>query len=219
MKLISDHKLNRQGFTIIELMIATIIVSVILVFVSTVMIGIGRIYYKGINQNRVQDNARAINDEVSQQLQFNGSDVIPVGPTASGLRRYCIGNVRYTYVLNKRIGPADANHALHVLWRDTNPNPDTCFLLDTFFNTTTPSAGGVELIAANSRLTEFTITPSTSPYTVRVGVLFGEGADRPTDSMITGSGIDTRCRGGAGSQFCATGTSVSTVARRSINSN
>ncbi len=61
-------KANQQAFTIIELMIATTVVSVILLMVSIIMINIGGLYYKGFSQARTQDNLRSISDEVARQL-------------------------------------------------------------------------------------------------------------------------------------------------------
>ena len=211
-------KQSQKGFTIVEIMIATTILSVILLLASVVMIGLGRLYYKGINTNRVQDNTRAISDEISQQLQLSGANLDETATTPSGIKAYCIGNIRYTFILNRRLGANDPARllSLHVLWRDKTPGSG-CITNDNFFDTDVPMDGpaqpsenGVELIATNSRLTAFTISPS-SPYTITIGEVFGD------DDVFSGAGIATTCNGGIAGQFCATATAVSTVSKRIVD--
>src|SRR5665213_2550121 len=67
----NPKNLNRKAFTIIELMIATSVLSIILLLVTTMMISIGNLYYKGINQARVQDDVRTISDDLSSHLQLS----------------------------------------------------------------------------------------------------------------------------------------------------
>lgn len=165
-----------QGFTIIELMIATSIVSVILLMVSIIIINIGGLYYKGISQANAQDTVRRISDELTQQLQL--SDTIPrrpATPAPDGVESVCIGTTRYTYLIGKQIG-ADTKH---VLWRD-KVSSAACPVISTAgsLNVDSPSltgslGGGVELVGPRSRLTKFTII-SPSPYTITVNIALGE---------------------------------------------
>lgn len=216
MKNMKENK-SQQGFTIVEIMIATTILSVMLVLVTTMIIGIGKLYSKGINLNRIQDNARTINDEVSQHLQLEGTGPIPAASPDGNTLAICVGNTRYSFVKNLRLGPNDSSHSVHVLWRDDNPNTGSCSVPNSFLSTevpqngaSNPSKNGVELMGANTRITEFTIT-ATSPYTVQVGLVYGD------DDLFTGSGMSVTCNGGVGSQFCATAQLTSTVAKRMLN--
>ncbi len=179
------HKLSsaQRGFTIIELMIATSVFSVILVIVSIVMIGIGNLFQKGINQARVQDNVRSISDQLAQDLKLNQNFVTadydatnsPIklnGNNKVPVTVYCVGGVRYTAMTGHKLGAngskdTDGTTLLspHVLWRDTyNGSCLPADLSATNPNTVTPiigvtgqGANGVELIADNSRLTAFCI--------------------------------------------------------------
>jgi prepilin-type N-terminal cleavage/methylation domain-containing protein len=128
---------SEDGFTIIELIIATAVLSIMLVLVTVLMINIGNLYYKGINQSRVQDSVRNITDSIGDQLKL--SDKVPQQATSSTdghTHAYCIGDKRYTYVLGVQIGHGgldatghETNPAYkHVLWQDTNPSPGTCFI-------------------------------------------------------------------------------------------
>jgi len=209
---------KQAGFTIVELMIATAILSTILLLVTTMMINIGNLYYKGVNQARVQDGVRTIADDVTQQLKFG--DLLTGGPwtVGSGVdtfheQAYCVGNIRYTYILGYQIGTGTdyltRPQAPHVLWRDANPSPGSCTEVDL----TASPTGGTELIPPNSRLTSFSISASTTTsYAVTVGVAYG-GLDLlsgPTDSPPT----FVTCTGVTGDQFCATAHLTTIVAQR-----
>lgn len=72
--MVNGRKLNnQQGFTIIELMVALSILSVLLVITTVTMIQIGKLYSKGVNAAAVQNAARNIVGDVSGALQFGGS--------------------------------------------------------------------------------------------------------------------------------------------------
>jgi prepilin-type N-terminal cleavage/methylation domain-containing protein len=201
---------GQHGFTIIELLIATAVFSTILVLASGMMINIGKMYYKGINQSRIQYAVRTITDEVAAQLQL-ADNVIPAAPLA-GVEAICIANTRYTYIENRQLrnGPLDADHSPHVLWRDKNPTPNSCAPVAGF--PTSPAAGlnGVELMAPNSTLTEF-IVAGTSPYTITIAAAYGDTG--PT-GVINLAGVNSRCKSGAGNQFCSTAHLTTAVARR-----
>ena len=136
---------QQTGFTIIELMIATAILSTMILIVTVLIVNIGNLYYKGINQSRIQDTARSISDQISQDLKYNGgrpsfsysTESAPNGSTSVYVYAYCVGNIRYTYVIGNQIGSGnDTNipptpQMPHVLWRDDSsysgdvlsPNP------------------------------------------------------------------------------------------------
>jgi type II secretory pathway pseudopilin PulG len=199
-------KLNQQAFTIVELLIATAVLSTILILVSFLIINVGNLYYKGINQARIQDNVRAITDEVSQHLQL--SDVaLPPLVTNGTTQSYCIGNTRYTFKLNAQI----VTQTPHVLWRDDNPTPGGCPPINSLFLTNPSGFGstnGVELIAPASSLTFFTISP-TSPYTISIGEAYGDPA-----LWAPPNGLNTLCQANKGQQFCATAHLTTTIVQR-----
>jgi prepilin-type N-terminal cleavage/methylation domain-containing protein len=86
-KQIRHRSSAEQGFTIVELMIATTVLSTLLVVVAIVMISIGKLYYKGLNQARLQDNTRNAVTAIAKQLQLNTGDPATRSPAydATGL--------------------------------------------------------------------------------------------------------------------------------------
>jgi len=217
--------LNRAGFTIIELMIATAVLSIILLLVTVMITRIGDLYYKGITQSRLQEDARSITTDVTQDLElssgalekpptpscFYDPDVTTTDPACPldsevPVRAYCINGVRYSYIVGEQIGVDIA----HVLWRDSPGGSAPCRPL----NITLQNPGGTdgsELIAPDSQLTEFRIKPiSTSPafYSISVYVAYG------ASNLLSGTGVNTACMGGTGNQFCATAGLTTTAAQR-----
>lgn len=211
---------HQQGFTIVELMIATAVLSVVLLLATVMITSIGTLYYKGVNQARIQNDARSITDEISQNLKLS-KGIIEFSPP-SGPRSYCINSVRYTYIVGTQIGNG-AGQSPHVLWRDQADAACTPVNL----NVTPPSANGTELISPRSRLVKLSIsgTPNT-PYKIDIGIAYGDsdllcspsapgtcngGAAMPAAAYQNG---DLICKGGAGRQFCATTTLTTTVLQR-----
>lgn len=91
---------RQKGFTIVELMIATAVFSFILLIATNGIIKIGQLYYKGVTQARTQEAARNISDELSRSLQFaNGykTEIATGNPT---LKKFCLGDTRYSYTIN-----------------------------------------------------------------------------------------------------------------------
>jgi prepilin-type N-terminal cleavage/methylation domain-containing protein len=186
---------DKRGFTIVELMIATTVLSVLLLLATAIMTSIGGLYTKGIHQSDVQDAARTIVDDVTQNAQLSNGVPSVVGPTA-GVSAYCIGSTRYSFVIGQQV--TDATHGL---WRDTVSGG--CTPAD-FANL----GSGVEMVPAHSRLTSFSIS-STSPYAITVGVAYGD------DDLFTDpSHGNYTCKGSAGDQFCATSALTTTVVPR-----
>jgi prepilin-type N-terminal cleavage/methylation domain-containing protein len=221
-----DHE---RGFTIIELMIATAILATILVLLTAMIIGIGKLYYKGLNQARVQDATRSVIDDVSQQLQLSGATPLLVNANISGIpmNAYCIGTTRYSFVVGKQIGTGTdittsgtTPQIPHVLWRDTNTSGG-CAPLDLTQNDPTAaapvgtSANGSELTPPNSRLTDFSIAgmppAGVSPYAVSIEVAYGNSDLLSSTSGPAGSVV---CKVTAGEQYCATASLTTTIVSR-----
>ncbi len=225
---------NQKAFTIVELMIATAILSIILVLVTAMMISIGNLYYKGTSQASLQDNIRNITDEMSQDLQLNGSALITGANVNPALpRSYCIGTTRYTYIVGLQISSSPGvGQSYHVLWRDNVP-AGTCpdIAQAVFDSTSLPTADpGTELIGPNSMLTGFTLTTGASPFTLTISEAYGP----PTLLCDTGTPGDCSaattnsnhiwnpnapvgeiiCKGLSGTQFCATASLTTTVSER-----
>ena len=225
-------KQSQQGFTIIELLIATSVLTLILMLATVMITNIGNLYYKGITLSQTQDTVRSVVDQLTQDLQLADGlpsvpdPVVPGNPNintslVAGQTLYatCIGTTRYSYVLDKQI----VTSLPHVLWRDSIGSGSICSPVDLSSTTTpnsaiSPGTNGAELMGTKSRLTSLVITTSSaSLYTVKVSIAYGEddllaGAD--TSNLLGGTDYNVACAGSTGNQFCATDRLTTSVIQR-----
>jgi len=138
----NNMKNQQSGFTVVELMVSTIIFSLILVAAMAGLVQIGRLYYRGITTARTQEQTRNVMAELSQSIQFTRVNVrvaavqpsIPIDPDNSDSDSdpaksfFCVGPRRYTFMVDRKLSfDPDTNPDLssrrkesrHVLWVDT----------------------------------------------------------------------------------------------------
>lgn len=214
-------KKSQNGFTIVELMIATTVMSVILLLATGVFTHLGSDYAKGIQMVRTQNSARNILDQLSQQLQFS-SDPFTSG-SSGAYRALCIGTTRYSYIVNKQEGTA-SNQSVHVLWQDTMPLGSPCLPLNVSVSPPSTSTGaaagnpgtGKELVPDHMRLTGFcAVDGGNNEFNANIWLVYGDDDLLGPSSGSDGCGGTHRyCLGGAGEQFCALSELQTTVARR-----
>ncbi|HEX8183046.1 MAG TPA: prepilin-type N-terminal cleavage/methylation domain-containing protein [Candidatus Saccharimonadales bacterium] len=233
MNRLSSHQSTRTrqaGFTIIELLIATSVFSVMLIVITAAVLQFSRQYYKGVISSSTQATTRALIDEVNRSLQFNGSSFSKFG-TNDG---YCIGAKRYSYKLNQQViddGPnAAAHQSYHALVTDTfsgcNTGTPPLSLAAANFPGTVENPR--ELLGERMRLLKFDIVEVNDMYTVTVRVAYGDD-DLLCSPSTTGdctnpnslAGVnnnmsDLTCRSTIGSQFCAV-SELTTTTRKRVN--
>jgi len=206
------------GFTIVELMIATSVFSVILLLITFGLIQVGRTYYKGITLTKTQNAARTIMDIISQDIQFSGGSInVPVSYPlpypdlhASDLYAICIGEHRYSVKLDKQI-PKETPQALNV---DKYSSCNTALPLNLI-----PGSGEScnlpdcrELLDANMRIAKFSVVPdatNTGLYNINLTVIYGD-TDLLEDNHQS-------CKLQTGAEFCAAVSISTTVQKRIIS--
>lgn len=208
------HKVTRDeaGFTMVELLIATAVFSLVLLICSMAIVQVGRMYYKGVITNRTQDTSRQVIEDIASAIQFGSEteatqfyeSVAPADIGGNMVGVICVGGSRYTYVTNRPLG-----QVAHVLWKD--PRPGTC----TPANVASASlSGGQELLGTNMRLPTgiavSQLADSTGRWAVTLRVAYGETVD-----LFEGGNPAQPCRGtNAGGQFCAVSDLSTSVIRR-----
>lgn len=207
-------KLNKKGFTILELLIATTVFSVILLVATTGIIRIGNLYYKNIISSRTQEAIRSINSEISTALQFSSGGVtLPSTPSSN---YFCIDNTRYRYNINSKVpdsGGIDTTKGL--IQEGLNPG-DNCNSVIVVFQK--------QLLGKNMRLLKF--GPPAQPagsdlWTINLKIAYGEddllsNYDNNGSLIVPAVALDTvSCKSGiSGSSFCATALLDTTVKKR-----
>jgi prepilin-type N-terminal cleavage/methylation domain-containing protein len=142
---------KHEGFTIIELLIASTVFAIIIMIITVGIINITQSYTKGITENSTQGVARNIINDISQAIQFSPGKITPVNvstgiveassspfpidnvyPPTPGTVVYgfCVGEREYLYQLGYMLvspsqpvyyGAEDSNNGIIV-----NPSGPDC---------------------------------------------------------------------------------------------
>lgn len=208
-------KSNQRGFTIIELMIATTVFSLVLLLCSTGLIQIGRTYTKGMTSAKTQGTARSVIDELSRSIQFSGGTVTttPANRTDGAPYVFCIDDTRYSVVTDRELkdSPTDTSQVKDVLVSDKfpgcNASSPALSLTDVNFNIGTVP-GAKELLAPNMRIANLQVNDKGSNlYEIVLRIVYGD------DDVLDGA--HDNCQNvRAGSQFCAVSELTTVVQKR-----
>jgi prepilin-type N-terminal cleavage/methylation domain-containing protein len=210
-----------KGFTIIELLISTVVFSMVLLVVAVGVMQFNRAYYGGITQSNTQNVARAILENVSQAIQFSGNAVTANdgnSNTPGSTYYFCAGGTQYRYLLGWQLSdnPSAALHqTYHALVID-NPNGG-CDNAGGIASINTASVSGTELLGVNMRLSHLSVTQVSgrpNMYKVEVRVVYGSDDLLKSPSNGGPTAPDVACQTGAGSQFCAMSDLTTVVQKR-----
>jgi prepilin-type N-terminal cleavage/methylation domain-containing protein len=215
MKMINED----AGFTIIELLIATTVFSVVLLLMTFGIIQVTNTFFKGDNDASTQRVATSVLNTLSQAVQFNG------GTVSQSANTLCIGGQQFSYWLGYQLEP-NANGALDQKTSALVENTGGC--------TGTASATGRELLTDDMRLSNLTVTCLSSAtlcsstttagalYQIDVRVVYGDydllySPSQPHLLPLQAAlATDAACSGqGVGEQFCAA-SNISTVVSERI---
>lgn len=232
---------RQAGFTIIELLVATMVFSVILLGATTALFQLEKMYYRGIITDRTQTTTRSIMSEISEQLQLNQNQVSFGGPITNGyttgsdttkFNAVCIATTRYSYVINAQVvagskaQPPTGHHIEHALWRDTIGPSQDCYPLDLSLanpeetpplvagGTAVSGTNGIELLAQNMRLASFSINPGCSDQSSRLCAVQLQVLYGDDDLLAPNADNPKGCLTTFGDQWCATSNLNTQVFKR-----
>lgn len=229
-------KHNRTaGFTIVELLIATAVFSVVLLTISAAIIQIGRLYYKGITSARTQEAARAVMDDIAQVIQFETGRVALglVGP--NGSQAICVATKHYSYKLGQQQAQNGANFQHALVRKDVPAGCLTTAAQD--LSSSTPPIEGQEMLGEKMRLANLQVERQglSDAYMIKVRVAYGDAEllcdpdnavptnaanCKSTLTMTEGQIANTRklsCKNiRTGTQFCAV-SELSTIVKRRLS--
>ncbi|HEV2402734.1 MAG TPA: prepilin-type N-terminal cleavage/methylation domain-containing protein [Candidatus Saccharimonadales bacterium] len=211
------------GFTIVELLIATVVFSMVLLLVTEGVLQITGTYYKGVTGANTQTVATNVISTIAQAIQFGGP-VMPtlnIGPDTDAA--FCVGNIQFSYLLGEQLvgtntTPLGANQKYHSLVE--NPLSGNCPATPPQPLHSGGAISGRELLSPQMRLSNLIISSVNgtgqngipAAYEITLQVTYGnddllisqsQGPNHPTAP-------DVVCRGSAGDQFCSV-TKLSTI--------
>lgn len=220
---------HQTGFTIVELMIATLVFSTILLVITYGILRFTSAYYKGVNSSTTQDTARSIMDTVSQAVQFSGSTIVPTdGPGATNGTYFCAADHIFVFKAGKQ----------YMGGTPTAANPG---LFEAATDGCKPSlvvySKGQELLGKHMRIANLQlINNGGQSYTVSIRLAYSSGGDpaHDGDDLLCSPSVnnsctssrtmtnfalpDLMCKTQTGSQFCATSALSTTVIQRVASS-
>lgn len=206
-----------KGFTIMELMVATLVFSAVLLLITTGIMQITRVYYKGVTEANTQNTARNIMDIVAQAIQFSGSSVGSTEDVEAGEDAgFCIGNQHFTYRLGWQVenkDNPDGQQTWHALVQKTiyGSNCSGSAVLEAL-NSEHLSEHARDLVGEHMRLSDFSVTRigTSNMYRVRVKVVYGDA-----DLLNDPTGKSASCQNiRVGGQFCAVADLSTVVVKR-----
>ncbi|HEY8999430.1 MAG TPA: prepilin-type N-terminal cleavage/methylation domain-containing protein [Candidatus Saccharimonadales bacterium] len=209
-------KRSAAGFTIVELMIATAVFSVVLLLATSGLLQITRTYYKGVTEANTQNTARTIIGTVAQAIQFDGGTVQPTnGSNPRTTYDFCVGNTRFRYYLGSELMTSPTSvQTYHALLQDSaagcTSGADGSSINSSSVSCTT-ATNCSELVSPNMRLSQFSVTSlGSNLYQIKVTVVYGDDdlLDSPTSTSPNCLGVE------AGTQFCAVSKISTTVLKR-----
>lgn len=215
------HKLNQRGVTLVELMIATTIFSVVLVIIIFAFLFISKDYVKGTVAAQTQEAARAAIEQMSQDIQLNNATVTPtIKPAADGTSSgLCIGDHRYSFQLNKELG----NTATRGLIVDNDPGCDASYSAQSFDPSVALSSSSKELLSNHMRLGSFSVTPTNlvpGQYTISITIAYGDDTTQSSGPLkiLAANPYTYQCGSfNLGGNFCAVTTLTTVVQERVVN--
>lgn len=228
------HSGAQRGFTIIELLIAVTVFSMVLILITTGVLRFTRQYYKGVIEGQTQDVARSIIDDITRSVQFSDGSVATIYSGGNPVA-YCLGSAkRYRVYLNSEVTdstPLGPHQHRHALVSDNYPNCNgSTPATDVQDATTLTDPNAREMLGAHMRLGVMSITGNSDVWTVDVRVIYGDDDLLCDPSLgVNPGGCNTgppsslppsvnlaklECRATTGSQFCAVSELTTTIDKR-----
>jgi prepilin-type N-terminal cleavage/methylation domain-containing protein len=133
-------KHHSSGFTILEVLIATTVFTIVLLICTYAVTRIGQLYFKGVTSSQIQDLTRKMSDEFSGQIQFGSSLPIPdsiTGDSPTTPLIFCVGDNRYRAIMNRKLGDPGVDTVLQRI-----AYSGACVTTDTGFDGATELAKG-----------------------------------------------------------------------------
>ena len=223
--------IRSDGFTIVELMIASAVFSLVLILITYGVISFNQAYYGGVVQASTQNVAHAILDNLSQSIQFDGGEVATV--SGGGWNGICVGNQFYQVQPGMELvtngGTLGPDQVTQALLQTGNVTSCSGQIPGTVGGTSSGTAGGTELLGDHMRIAVLTASPvsGTNLYQLHIRVVYGDddlicaqsvaGSCSNPSSTNGATAADAQCKSTTGTpQFCAV-SDLNTTDQKRVN--
>jgi len=211
---------NQAGFTIVELMVATMVSAVVVLVITFGIVHFTSDYYRGVNSSATQAATQNAIDAITQSIQFNATDTSSTNGTEGF---FCAGSKEFIYTLGKQ-----PNASVHGLYEFNRP-AGNCAMPSPVPTT------GTELLDSHMRLADISLQKigTTTTWSLTIRVAYGDpdllcsphqgsstggcasGAANYAASAVVAAN-DLQCKTRVGSQFCSV-SALSTAIEQRVN--
>ena len=196
----------QQGFTIVELILATAFIAFILIFMLSTMIQVMSNYNKGLAVKQINQTARTVEDELSRLIQNTDTTAINTSRIANG--RVCLGGV--SYVWNIR-GATTNQYTVGGPVKMVRVNDAGGALCGAGLPAVNP-ANASELLSGQIWVQQMNVVVSTNQKLADITISLSTAT--PNHPTGTDAVLGTICDGSKDSQYCAIATFTTTVATK-----
>lgn len=208
----NNNSNNSKGFTIVELLLATVVFSAVVVVALSGFLSIGRLFYKGVNLSQTQSTAQQIVDSFTSDIQTSSS-VSLAATTSSKSSYFCIGNNRYIFNLHKMVDITVHDNTKNFgLIRDRLPGGSSACSNPYDAPGAVAPTSAVEMLGNKMRLNSLSVTatcPTCKLYSVVVNLAYGDDTSLTIDSATGNATCDSNL---SSSQYCSVTGLSTTVA-------
>lgn len=198
----------QRGFTIIELLIATAVFSLVLIIFLTALIRISQLFYKGVNLANTQEATRNAIQTISDDVQFSGAS-----PNVHA-DFFCVGGHRYSFNTGVQVGSGVANDfgIIREITSQCQPWQGPGSIAPDF-------SKAEKLLDPGMQVNDLVVTPLNGGWQVKLLVVY-YGSDNnvfysPSNFTPAFQAPDARCTGlPSSSQFCATADYQTTILQK-----
>ena len=195
-----------EGFTLIELTLATAFIAFILIFMLATMIQVMSNYNKGLAVKQINQTARTVSEEMGQLIQSTSATAINTAYISNG--RVCLGGVSYVWNVN---GATTNKYTTGSSFTMVRVNDAAGALCSSGLPAVNPSNAS-ELLSTNIWVQQVNVAVSSNQKLVDITI--GLSTAAPNQPTGTDAILGTICDGGKDSQYCAVATFKTTVSTK-----
>jgi len=197
---------SQQGFTLVELTLATAFIAFILIFMLATMVQVMSNYNKGLAVKEINQTARTVSEELSGLIQ--GTSASSINTAYIGNGRVCLGGVSYVWNVKGATTNKYTTGSSFALVRVNDSAGALCASGLPAVNPTNAS----ELLSGNIWVQQINVAVSSNQQLVDITI--GLSTSSPNQPTGTDAVLGTICDGGKDSQYCAVATFKTTVSTK-----
>lgn len=199
----ASESYSSQGFTLVELTIATAFIAFILIFMLAAIVQVIGNYNKGLAVKQINQTARTIVEEMGRLAQATSASTINTAYINNG--RVCLGGVSYVWNIKGADTNKDTTGAVVGMVRVNDPAGSLCAAALPTVN----AANASELLSGQVWVQQVGVTVSGNQKLVDIAI--GLSTSAPNNPTGTDPILGEVCEGGRDSQYCAVATFRTTV--------